>query len=221
VFDPILDPAYRLLATLSDITGPVAAIVLFTVAVRLLLLPLSVRQARALRKRAALAPKVQKLRDRHARDPQRLYRETNALYAAEGTSAFAGLLPGLAQSPFFMVMYRIFASATIAGHANLLLAQGALGVPLGEHFAAVLGASGLFSPAAAVFIGLFALLAAVAWAMSRRMPAESPRLLRLMPFGVVAAGVVLPLAAGLYLLVSTAWTATERLFLYPRSPALA
>ncbi|MFC4530994.1 YidC/Oxa1 family membrane protein insertase [Sphaerisporangium dianthi] len=217
MFDAVIDPAYRLISAITSLTGPVLAIVLFTLAVRLLLVPLSLRQAKAHKARLRLAPQVDKLRKRHARDPERLMRETSKLYAAEGTSMFAGLLPGLAQAPFFMVTYRVFVSATIAGHPNLLLAQSALGVPLGDHFAAVLAASGPFSVPVLVFAGLFALLAVVAWVTWRRMDdTVRPRVLRLLPFGTVLAAAFLPLAAGLYLLVSTAWSAAERTVLYPR-----
>jgi hypothetical protein len=65
--------------------------------------------------------------------------------------------------------------------------------------------------------------AAVAWVTYRRTPADQSRLLRLLPFGTVLVAAMLPLAAGIYLLVSTAWTAAERVILYPnpRSAALA
>ncbi len=221
MFDPILEPAYRLLSSLGDLTGAAVAIALFTLAVRVLLLPLSLRQARAHRDRLRIAPQIQRLRERHRDNPDRLNRELAALYAKEGTSPLAGCLPGLAQAPFFAVTYQLFISATIAGQPNALLAQSALGVPLGEHFAAVVATSGLFSPAALVFAGLFALLAVLAWVTSRRMGEVPIKALRLLPFGVILAAGVFPLAAGIYLLVSTAWSTAERIVLYPRSPALA
>ncbi|MFC4587856.1 YidC/Oxa1 family membrane protein insertase [Sphaerisporangium corydalis] len=215
MFDTVIDSAYHLINALGSLTGAAVAIVLFTLAVRLLLLPLSVRQARAQKARLRVAPQVEALRKRFARDPERLMKETSKLYAAEGTSMFAGILPGLGQAPFFMVTYRVFISAVIAGHPNLLLAQSALGVPLGEHFATVV-AGGLLSPPALVFLGLFALLAVLAWVTWRRMADVRPRALRLMPFATIVAAAFLPLAAGLYLLVSTAWTAGERALLYPK-----
>ncbi|MEU9891406.1 membrane protein insertase YidC [Sphaerisporangium sp. NPDC051011] len=217
IYDAVLGSAYRLIDSLASLTGAALAIILFTLAVRLLLLPLAVRQARAARIRLRLAPKVQALRKRYARDPERLYRETSKLYAAEGTSTFAGIGPALAQAPFFMIAYRVFVSATIAGHPNLLLAQSALGVPLGEHFAAAVAGGGLFGAPALIFLGLFALLAVLAYVTSRRMGEVQPRLLRLLPFGTILAAAFLPLAAGLYLLVSTAWSAAERAVLYPKA----
>lgn len=217
MFDSVIDSVYRLIDALGSLTGAAPAIVLFTIAVRLLLLPLSVRQANAHKARLRLAPEAAALRKRFARDPERLMRETSKLYASGGASMFGGIMPALAQAPFFMVTYRVFVSATIAGHPNLLLAQSAFGVPLGDHLAAVIAGSGLVSPPVLVFAGLFALLAGVAFMTWRRMGDVRPRALRLMPFLTIVAAAFLPLAAGLYLLVSTAWTAAERAALYPRT----
>ncbi|WP_182873084.1 YidC/Oxa1 family membrane protein insertase [Microbispora sp. H10670] len=219
MFDFVLDPAYRLIDALSHATGAGLAIVLVTLAVRLALLPLSIRVARAQRVRVRLAPQVEKLRKRWQKDPERLMREVNALYAAEGTSQFAGFLPGFAQMPFFMVTYRLFTTVTIAGHPNLLLAQGVLGVPLGEHLGAAVAGAGLLSPPVVVFAALLALLTVVAVFAARRVEPAAPmrRLQVLLPFWTVLAAAFLPLAAGVYLLVSTAWATAERAVLYPRA----
>ncbi|ETK34863.1 YidC/Oxa1 family membrane protein insertase [Microbispora sp. ATCC PTA-5024] len=223
MFDVVLVPVYHLFTGLSGLVGPALAIVVFTLAVRLALLPLSVRVARVQRIRLRLQPQAEKLRARWKSDPQRLLRETNALYAKEGVSPLSGYLPAFAQSPFFMVTYRLFTSVAIAGHPNLLLAQGLLGVPLGEHFGAVLAGAGLVSGPGAVFLVVLALLAAVAWIAARRIEPGTPmrRLLMAMPFWTVAVATVLPLAAGVYLLVSSAWTTAERIVLYPRAARLA
>ncbi|XVQ08932.1 YidC/Oxa1 family membrane protein insertase [Spirillospora sp. CA-255316] len=191
-----------------------AAIVLFTAAVRLLLVPLAVAQARGERARLRLLPKMRALQKKHARDPERLRSEMAGLYAAEGASPLAGCLPALAQWPFFAVMYQLFISATVAGHQNLLLTHTLLGVPLGQNLLSV----GLFSPGTPVFLALLVLLGLVAWWSSRRVTAEGPmgRVLRLLPFGTLAVAVFVPLAAGLYLLTSTAWAAAERAILHRR-----
>jgi YidC/Oxa1 family membrane protein insertase len=214
VLDAPVAGAYHLVAALTPLCGSAAAIVLFTVAVRLMLVPLAVRQARGDRVRARLLPKIEKLRTRHRNDPRRLDRELRRLYAAEGATPYAGCLPMIAQWPFFMVMYRLFVSTTVAGHQNVLLAHTLLGVPLGETWLGVLALSGPFGPPTVIFYGLFAALAAVAWWTTRRLPATaSGPLLRLLPFGTMIVAGVVPLAAGLYLLTTTAWTAGERALL--------
>ncbi|MFC5821069.1 YidC/Oxa1 family membrane protein insertase [Nonomuraea harbinensis] len=193
-------------------------IVLFTLAVRLLLLPLGIRQARSARVRDRLAPRLRELRKRFGRDPERLAKETSALFAKEGSSPFAGILPGLAQLPFMWLMFRV------ATHPTALAGHDLFGAPLGQQVAAVLAHYGLFSGPFSVFALVLVLMAAVAWLSSRTVKSaltdDQPELIRrvtpLLPFGSVLAAAVLPLAAGLYLLVSTAWTVGERAVLATR-----
>ncbi|MEV4370674.1 YidC/Oxa1 family membrane protein insertase [Nonomuraea sp. NPDC049637] len=193
------------------------AIVLFTLAVRLLLLPLNVRQARAGQVRQRLAPKLQELRERHGRDPERLSKELTALYAREGTSPFAGILPMLAQLPFLWLMFRV------ATHPTALAGHTLFGAPLGQQLAGVVANFGLISWPVSVFVVVIAGLVLLAWLSARsiKVSEEQPDLLRkvmpLMPYGSALAVLVLPLAAGLYLLVSTAWAVTERAVLAART----
>lgn len=199
-----------------------AAIACFTLAVRLVLLPLSYAQVRAERNRARLQPAIQRLRERYRHNPERLQREMAALYASEGSAPFGGCLPTLLQLPFFVVLYRLFTSATIGGRGNGLLSHGLFGMPLGETWFATIAASGPVAADGFVFLVLFGLLALVAWWSSRRlrttqvspMPGAAGTLVRLLPFGTVAVATVVPLAAGLYLLVTTTWTTVERAVLW-------
>lgn len=192
------------------------AIVLFTVAVRLLLLPLNVRQARTVRIRERLAPKLRELRKRYARNPERLAKETTALYAKEGSSPFAGILPMLAQLPFMWLMYRM------ATHPTALAGHDLFGAPLGQQVAGVIANYGLVSAPVLVFLLVILLVIAVAWLSARQIKVteEQPELMRkivrLLPYGSVLAALVLPLAAGLYLLASTAWATGERAVLASR-----
>ncbi len=204
--------AYHLihwLVAATAFTGPAATalvIVLFTVSVRLLLLPFAISAARGERVRAALMPEIRKLQQMHGKDRERLATEMTKLQQESG-SLFAGCLPLLAQLPFFMVMYRLFSTAMIGGAPNALLGAKLFGTPL--------GATGL-TGAPLVFV-IAAGLAAVAWFsvrwQDRRRDAPAPGLMRFLPFGTVLATLVVPQAAGIYLLTTTAWTAAERAFL--------
>ncbi|MFI0482309.1 YidC/Oxa1 family membrane protein insertase [Actinomadura sp. 9N215] len=224
MFDVPVSIAAALVGGLADVLRPAAgdlatalAIVLFTAAVRLLLVPLAIAAAKGERTRTRLLPKIQALQKKHAKNPQRLRREMATLYEKEGATPLTGCLPMFAQAPFFMVMYRLFVSATVAGHQNLLLAHTLLAAPLGQNWIGVVG-GGLLSPPSLVFLALFALLGAVAVWTSRRVTAEGPMALvaRLLPFGTIVVAAFVPLAAGLYLLTSGAWTAAERAVLRRR-----
>ncbi|WP_435206263.1 YidC/Oxa1 family membrane protein insertase [Micromonospora sp. bgisy143] len=213
-----------LLEPLAGGAATVAAIVLLTVAVRLLITPLTVAQVRGERRRAALAPQVRELQQRYADDPATLQREVFALYRSAGANPVAGCLPLLIQAPFLLVLYRLF--ATDEGGTGLLDERLA-GVPLGHHLG-----DGLAGAAGPLFAGLLVLLLALAWWSSRRArrasaavgtvagtPTEGPgaatlaRLLPLLPFTTVLVALVLPLAAVIYLVTTTAWSALEQVVL--------
>jgi YidC/Oxa1 family membrane protein insertase len=239
LFGVPVDAAYYLVSALSSAFAPLlgglgaaVAIIVFTMAVRLLVLPLSYYSFRGEKARAKLAPQIQELQRRHAHQPERFQRELSALYQAEGTGMFAGCLPALLQVPFFSVVYRLFRSGTIGGGRNRLLTHDLLGAPLGSH---LFGGPGPFSAQGAVFALLFMLLGVVAVISVRAATqagaalsggaaqpgaAQAGRMMtalaRFMPFGTVLMAAVLPLAAGLYLLTSTAWTVSERAVLRRR-----
>jgi YidC/Oxa1 family membrane protein insertase len=234
--------AYHLVSGLTGILTPVlgglaavAAIVVFTMAVRLLLMPLSLRALRGQAAQARLAPQLVALRQRYGKQPERLQREMAALYKREGTSMFAGFAPLLLQWPFLSVMYLLFRSPTVGGTANTLLTHDLFGVPLGAHW---LSGAGLASTQGVVFVGLFALLAGLCWLsarLGRLMTAQatgiSPApgaaagaagaagraglLVRALPYLTVVIAAFAPLAAGIYLLTTLAWSLAERM-LYSR-----
>ena len=166
-----VDAAYHLVSPLVSFLTPLlgglaaaAAIVGFTVVVRLLLLPLSYRATRGLAAQARMAPLVQGLRKRYAGQPDRLQRELTALYRAEGTSMFAGCLPLLTQWPAFSVLSLLFRSQRVGGAPNTLLTHRLFGAPLASYW---LGGGGPFSVQGAVFAGLFVLLAGIGWLSAR------------------------------------------------------
>jgi len=170
--------AYHLVSALTSLLTPVAgglaavaAIVVFTATVRLLLSPLSLRALRGQAAMARLMPQVQALRTRYARQPERFSRELSALYKREGTGPFAGFLPLLAQWPFLSVMYLLFRSATVNGTPNHLLSDGLFGVPLGAHW---LSGAGLLSAHDAVFVAILAIIAALCWLSARLAKRSAP-----------------------------------------------
>ncbi len=231
--------AYHLVSGLTGILTPVlgglaaaAAIVAFTMAVRLLLLPLSLRALRGQAVQARLAPQLRALRQRYARQPEKLQREMAALYHREGTSLFAGFIPLLLQWPFLSVMYLLFRSGQVGGKPNTLLSHDLFGVPLGMHW---LSGAGPASPQGAVFLGVFALLAILCW-LSARLgrslaagadagsagsagPGGSGALLKALPYLTVVIAAFVPLAAAIYLLTSLAWSLAERKIFWPSTVA--
>jgi YidC/Oxa1 family membrane protein insertase len=200
IFDPVLGAM-----------SATAAILALVIAVRALLIPLGYAQVRAEQIRTRLAPAVREIRRKYHKDPQRLRRELAVLYAREQTTPLAGCLPALVQAPVFTVLYGLFLVPEINGELNSLLGQTLAGVPLGAHVADVISGTGT-----AVFVVLFALLGLVAWETRRiapRIDTPGAGLVSWLPFGTLMVAAFVPLAAGIYLLASTAWTVGERVTL--------
>lgn len=240
----VLDATYRALMGLTDLLEPVAggaaaaaAVVLVTLLVRAALVPVGVAQARAERTRARLAPRLAELQRRHRDDPAALQRATMQLYADEGASPFAGCLPVLAQAPVVGVIYAVFLHQQIAGHGNALLGQVLGGVPLGTGLVPAV-AAGTASGATLLVFALLVVGIAAAGELTRRAtaaggplapavapttptPFTAPRTrgvlgaLHLVPAAIAC---FVPLAAGLYLLVTVWWTLGQRLLLRRRFP---
>jgi YidC/Oxa1 family membrane protein insertase len=237
----VLDGAYHVLSLLSTLLTPLfpvassaAAIVLITLLVRAALIPVGASQARAQENRRRLAPKLAALRKRWAKNPERLQKEMMALYREEKTSPFAGILPTLIQIPVISTVYGLFVHPDINGHANDLLQHTVFGVPLGSSLVAELGGSSADLSHTLVFAALLLVIAAVA-TLTRRLLAPIPvdlpadpstpavpgsaaiaKVLSYMPYITVVIGAFVPLAATLYLAVSTAWTLVERTVLRRR-----
>lgn len=221
-----------LFAPLAGAPAMALAVVALTVLVRITLIPVGMAQARAEVTRRRLAPKLRALQATHKKNPEKLQRATMELYAEEKASPFAGMLPALAQAPVLSLVYGLFILPTINGHPNALLDETLFGVPLGTSFLAFLNGGALW-PGAAVFLGLFTVIAVVAFTSRRVMLAQQsdsaadapPALARVssvlswMPFVTVVFAMIVPLAAAIYLTVTTTWTLGERAVLRRRAEA--
>ena len=187
---------------LSSWIDPVAAIVVLTVIVRVLLIPVGISQTKAEWNRRRLAPALAQLRERHKKNPQKLQEKTLELYKKEGVSLFAGIGPALAQAPVLAIVYGLFVRASIDGHANALLAATLLNVPLGAHL--------LTGGVAGITIFAVLLLVIAASALVTRRMTTATGWLSWLPLIAVPFAAIVPLAAALYLTVSTLWTLAER-----------
>ncbi|WP_329120166.1 YidC/Oxa1 family membrane protein insertase [Streptomyces sp. NBC_01353] len=225
VFASLVEQLADLLQPLFATTATAAAIVLFTMLVRLAIHPLSRASARGQKARIRIAPQLAELRAKHAKDPERLKKAVMELHAKEKVSPFAGCLPSLLQAPAFLLMYHLFSGDRMAGHTLFA-------APLGDHWADALGHGGAFGPAGQVYLVLFAIVAAVAtfnYRRTKRQLAAQPldtglpatpgadtinKVMPLLSFATLITVAVVPLAAALYVVTSTTWTVFERAVLF-------
>lgn len=87
------------------------SIVLITIVLRILLYPLNSWSIKSMTKMQMLAPEVEKIKKRYAKDPKRVQLETMQLYKAKGANPFSGCLPLIIQMPFLIGMFDLLKSA--------------------------------------------------------------------------------------------------------------
>ena len=83
------------------------AIIFFTIFVRILILPLTIKQQKSTIKMQAIQPELNALKERYGDDKQKLYEEQNKIYQKYGVNSMAGCLPTLIQFPMILILYRI------------------------------------------------------------------------------------------------------------------
>ncbi len=83
------------------------AIIIFTLIVRLLLLPLSIKQQKSMANMQKIQPELEKLQKKYANDKEKLSEETMKLYQKYEVNPMGGCLPLLIQMPILLAVYGV------------------------------------------------------------------------------------------------------------------
>ncbi|WP_187977614.1 membrane protein insertase YidC [Mycetocola sp. JXN-3] len=242
-FGPIallLDGASWLVTRLHEFVAPLApeagaalAVALLTILVRTALIPVGRSQVKAELTRKRLAPKIAALNAKY-KNPEVRQRKLMELYQTEKASPLAGCLPLLLQIPVLSAIYGLFIKPEIHGAPNTLLTETLGGLPLSGNLMTLLN-SGEAWPRIGIYLGIVLIMAITAELQRRYLllpvePAPAPaapvpgqpampdlsgltRVMRWMPYMTVLMALWVPLAAAIYLMITTAWTLCERLLL--------
>jgi YidC/Oxa1 family membrane protein insertase len=118
----------------------VLTIVILVILMRLILVPLFIKQMHATRKMSALAPQLAELKKKYKNDRQTLNEETMRLYKENGANPLAGCLPLLGQMPLFFALFSVL-RAISGWHPGLPLPYGlSRSVVLSAQHADIFGA---------------------------------------------------------------------------------
>lgn len=80
------------------------SLIIFTILLKLCMVPLSIKQQKSTAKMSAFQPLIQEINKKYAKNPQKKNEELQKLYAEEGYSPMSGCLPMLLQ---FVVLFGI------------------------------------------------------------------------------------------------------------------
>jgi len=107
ILQPLIDVLKPVLDFYHDHLGVSwgLAIIMLTVSVRLVLLPLTLRQVRSMQRMQMLAPEIRAIQARYKDDRQRQQQEMMKFYQENRVNPLASCFPLLFQLPFFIALY--------------------------------------------------------------------------------------------------------------------
>lgn len=118
----LLQPMLNFLILLSHVlfSNFGLAIIFLTIIVRLIMLPLTLRQIRSTKAMTSLQPKLQEIQKKYSKDKQKLQQEVSKLYKEAGVNPLGCLWPMLIQLPIWIALYQSVLRALAASPEDLL-----------------------------------------------------------------------------------------------------
>jgi YidC/Oxa1 family membrane protein insertase len=233
LFNSFRDALYHVLLFFQELVEPLMgsqsywfAIVMLTIAVRILLIPLTVKQVRSTRVMQELAPEIKKLQAKHKNDKTKLNEEMMALYKERGFNPMAGCWPLLAQMPFFFALYQVIYAQQIAGGPNVLMGKTFFGVPLQQHWLQLQGWDKIFSAAGLTILVLTTAMSLTTYISQRQLMSkqaaqvnpQQQMIMKIMPLMFFVFAVNVPLAVIIYWVTTNFWSVGQQYMLLRTHP---
>ena len=225
------------------------SVVGLVILLRILLIPLFVKQIKSSRRMQLIQPEIQKIQKKYkgkkdAESRQKMTEETMELYKKTGTNPFSSCMPILLQSPFFFALFRVLDRLKDIGHGT----HHPIGV-MTKSLAAQAESSTLFgvklssaflhpadSPVAATRILTVVLIVIMSVTvfttqhqlMRKNMPAsaldnplakQQKYIMYIMPVFFAISGVNFPIGVLLYWVTTNLWTMGQQFYTIRRMPA--
>jgi YidC/Oxa1 family membrane protein insertase len=218
------------------------SIVGLVIVIRIILIPLFVKQIKASRGLQLVQPEIKKIQAKYKgktdqESRQKMTQETMALYKDTGTNPFASCLPILLQAPIFFALFRVlngipkpgFSIGPLTNELRMQADQATLfGSPISESFIR----SDLVSTKILTVV-LIILMSASTFTtqrqlMMKNMPAsaldnpfaqQQKVLLYVLPLVFAVSGVNFPIGVLLYWLTTNVWSMGQQFYVIRRMPA--
>jgi YidC/Oxa1 family membrane protein insertase len=212
------------------------SIIGLTVVIRILLIPLFVKQIKTSRNMQLLQPKMKELQKKYGHDRERMAQETMKLYQETGTNPFASCLPLLLQAPVLYALFHVLRTAAKDTAIGLLTASAARSLANGEIFGAKISDS--FTGADSVHVqvltaALVVIMTATTFITQRQLMAKNmpesamsgpyaqqqKMLLYVLPVVFAVGGIAFPIGVLLYWTTSNLWTMGQQFYVIRNNPA--
>jgi len=195
---PLSDALDWLAAALFNEYG--LAILVITIIVRLVILPLTLKQYKSSKQMQAIQPQLKEIREKYATDPKKQQEETMKLFQQHGVNPLSGCFPLLIQMPVLIALYQsILGNPHIREH-DFLWVQ--LGSPDQWFILPILAAVTTFLQQKM---------------MQAQMPQNMQMLLFIFPILILVMSWQFPSALVLYWVYSNLFTIVQSYFIYKPS----
>ena len=216
------------------------SIVGLTLVIRILLIPLFVKQIKNSRNLQLLQPKVKELQKKYGHDRERLTQETMKLYKDTGTNPLASCMPLILQMPIFLALFRTLNEAAHnkgVGFFEQARFSELVGSLAGSRIFGVVKISDSFTSADSWHVQLVAGLLVVLMTvttfttqrqlMRKNMPAsaltgqyaqQQKILLYVLPVVFAVGGIAFPIGVLLYWSTSNLWTMGQQFYVIRNNP---
>jgi YidC/Oxa1 family membrane protein insertase len=217
------------------------SIVGLVVVIRILLIPLFVKQIRASRAMQLIQPQMKKIQEKYkgksdTASRQAMQQETMALYKESGTNPFASCLPILLQSPIFFALFRVLNGIpqhkTIGPLNAELVAQAdqatIFGAQLSDTFVHANNTATRVLTVVLIILMSLTTFTTQRQLMTKNMPAsaldnpfarQQKMLLYVLPLFFAISGINFPIGVLIYWLTTNLWSMGQQFYVIRRMPA--
>jgi YidC/Oxa1 family membrane protein insertase len=214
------------------------SIVLLVVLIRIILIPLFVKQIKSQRAMTALQPHMKEIQKRYKDDRQKQSEEMMKLYKEHKTNPLASCVPLLAQAPIFFALFRVLSgiahnTSYVPNVLNAKLLATAhdakfLGAPISDSFL-----SSHITSTKVVTMALIAFMSATTFTTQRQLMVKGmPKMdssnnmmlqqqkimLYVFPLIFAVSGVNFPIGVLIYWSTTNLWTFGQQFYVIKRNP---
>jgi YidC/Oxa1 family membrane protein insertase len=212
------------------------AIVGLVIVIRILLIPLFVRQIKSQRNMQLLQPKIKEIQKKYAGDRERQSQEMMALYKDTGTNPLSSCLPIIAQAPIFFALFQVLQGIAMGQAKGVMTpelvfqAQNAelFGVPIYAYF---MGADETPNPTATrILTAVLIILMTITTFLTQRqlivknsardnpMVQQQKILLYVFPVIFAVTGINFPVGVLIYWLTTNLWSMGQQFYVIRNNP---
>ena len=256
----LLDPLYYLVSWIlvtvhsmwSTFLDPASgwtwglSIVVLVVIMRIVLIPLFVKQIKAQRNMQLLSPQIKEIQKKHKDDRERQSQEVMKLYRQSGTNPLSGCLPILLQAPFFFALFHVLQHVVAKNNPQYALDDPVLveQAQKAKIFGAPIASTFLMSPSDVIALGgnptatkfvtviMIILMSATTFLTQRQImlknvpnldnnpfAQQQKILLYVFPLVFAVSGVNFPVGVLLYWLTTNLWTMGQQFYVIRNNPS--